>query len=238
MLNKRILAIVLCLMMVLGCAMAENRDAAWQFAVDEIVVGNGTEKVSLNPSGEVMFGREGESFWMQASLILGGESVASVQAELDGKTIQGSADGAQDALIIDGTETFLQQYGLDAEELLDELDDLLEELEEFDSIEPDDLDDLNKIPGMSVEMLSANSLRVTMEQDDISVSFRITWNRLESGKPFDLSDKNPCRYTYREMYPGDGTDIPDALAAALNALMMDATVQEAVTLFGEPVLDM
>lgn len=238
MLNKRILAIVLCLMMVLGCAMAESRDAAWQLTVDEIAVGNGTEKVSLNPSAEVMFGREGEGFWMQASLLLGGESIAAVQAEMDGNAIQGSADGAKDCLIIDGTDTFLQQYGIDGKELLDEMDDLLEELEEFDPIESDDLDDLNKIPGMNVEMLSANSLRMTVERDGTTVSFRVTWDKLDEGKPFDLSAKNPCRYTYREMYPGDGTDIPDALTAALNALMMDASVQEAVTLFGEPILDM
>ena len=204
----------------------------------EIVVGNDETKVSLNPSAEVMFGREGKGFWMQASLILDGESVGSVQAELNGNTIQGSADGAKDYLIIDGADTFLKQYGFDGEELLDELDDLLEELEERDFAELDDLDDLNRIPGLNVEMLSENSLRVTVEQDGVMVSFRVTWEKLEGGKPFDLSAKNPCRYTYREMYPGDGTDIPDALNAALNALMLDASVQEAVTLFGEPVLNM
>ena len=238
MLSKRILAIVLCLMMVLGCAMAESRDVAWRFAVDEIVVGNDETKVSLNPSAEVMFGREGKGFWMQASLILDGESVGSVQAELIGNTIQGSADGAKDYLIIDGADTFLKQYGFDGEELLDELDDLLEDLEERDFAELDDLDDLNRIPGLNVEMLSENSLLITVEQDGVMVSFRVTWEKLEGGKPFDLSAKNPCRYTYREMYPGDGTDIPDALNAALNALMLDASVQEAVTLFGEPVLNM
>ena len=236
--SKRILAIVMCLMMALGCAMAEKSDAMWSLAVDEIVVGDGTTKVALNPSVEVLFGREGAGFWAQISLLLDGVSAGAVQGQLDGSTIQVSADGAKDYLTIDGTDTFLQQYGIEAKELLDELDDLMEELEERDFIEPDDLDDLNEIPGMTVELLSENSLRVTVEQDAVNVSFRLGWNRLDGGKPFDLSVKNPCRYTYREMYPGDGTDIPDALSAALTALMMDGTVQEAVALFGEPVLDM
>ena len=236
--NKRILAIVLCLMMVLGCAMAEKSDTAWSLVVDEIVVGDGTTKVSLNPSVEVLLGREGAGFWTQISLLLDGVSASAVQAQMDGSTIQVSADGAKDYLTIEGTDTFLQQYGVEAEELLDELDDLMEEMEEHGFVEADELDDLNEIPGMTVELLSENSFRVTMEQDAVNVSFRLSWNRIDGGKPFDLSVKNPCRYTYREMYPGDGTDIPDALSAALNALMMDATVQEAVALFGEPVLDM
>ena len=235
MLNKRILAIVLCLMMVLGCGVAEKSDVAWQLAVDEIVVSYDGTKVSMNPSAEVMFGREGDGFWMQAALLLGGESIAAVQSEMNSEFIQGSVDGANDYLIIEGTDTFLQQYGVDGKELLDELDDLLEELDEFDL---GDLGELNAIPGLKVKPLSPNSLRVTAEQDGVSVSFRVAWNRLDGGKPFDLSAKNPCRYTYREMYPGDGTDIPDALNAALNALMLDSSVQEAVALFGEPVLDM
>jgi len=46
------------------------------------------------------------------------------------------------------------------------------------------------------------------------------------GIPFDLSQKNACTYTYREMYPGEGTDILDAALSALANLMADESLQE------------
>ena len=48
--------------------------------------------------------------------------------------------------------------------------------------------------------------------------------------PFDLSQKNACTYTYREMYPGEGTDILSAAQSALANLMADESLQEVMEL--------
>ena len=232
--TKRILAMVLCLMLILAGAVAETADAGWRVTIDQITVGDGTKTVALNPSVELALGKMGAGYWMQLALVNGGETTAAVQAELDGEadTILASADGANDCLIIDGVDTFLEQYELNGEIVRGVLDEIIKSL---NGGLPGEL--AQEIPGVSVEKLDDHSYAVAVEMEDVQVSLRVSWSE-QAEKPFDLSGKNPCRYTYREMYPGDGTNIPDALTAALNSLMTDESVLAAAALFGPLDLEM
>lgn len=232
--TQKILAMALCLMLVLGGAMAETADAGWRVTIDQITVGNGTDTVALNPSMELTLGKTGADYWVQMALLNGGETAASVQVEMDGwaDNLLASAEGANDCLVIDGVDTFLEQYNLSGEALRGVLDEVLQSLD-------GDLEDgfAQQIPGLSVEKLDERSYVLAMEADGVEVSLRVSWSE-QGEKPFDLSGKNVCRYTYRERFPGDGTDIPEALNAALSALMSDESVLNALMLFGAPTLEM
>lgn len=226
---KKILALILCALMLLGGAVAETAENAWRITVDEIVTTLADGQIlPLNPALEIFVGQDSAGAMAQIAVKLNGENAAALQLEYVGDTITASADGANDVLVINDAEMFFNQYemtGEDVRGMLGVFFDAMPALGETLSTAED-------APGMTVEMLAENSARITIDLEDYFFSLRLTWEAVPA-KPFDLSGKNPVRYTFREMFPGDGTDIPDALSASLMNLMADESVQKYFSVLSE-----
>lgn len=234
---KRIFAMVLVLMLVLGAAMAEPAARGWKVVVDGVVLEKDGEVVALNPSAELMLGEDGALTWLQLAVVNGGENALGVQIEYGDNAIAASVDGANDCLMIPDAELFLNQYELTGEEISGGVEMLLSMLENdetmkglIDLLEQSEVAKANGENGFSMDM--------EIPETGMRVALNVRWEKVEGGKPFDLSGKNPCRYTYREMFPGDGTDIPEALSNAAMQLMEEESVAAAIGLLGEVEIEM
>ena len=229
---KKWLSALLCALMIASCAAAEEADAAWRLAVEDVQVSRGGETVDLDLSLEALIGRENGGYWLQVSVLQGGESALSAQAQYANNTLAATVDGAEDCLVINEAGVFFEQYGLSAEIVEQMLDRIFTALQSDPSayLESEFIQDAFGA-SVSVEALGDGSYRI--EETILvgaSVGLTVSCTPYADGIPFDLSQKNACTYTYREMYPGEGTDILDAAQSALANLMADESLQEVMEL--------
>ena len=99
-----------------SCAAAEEADAAaWRLAVGDVQVTCGGETVDLDLSLEALIGRENGGYWLQVSVLQGGESALSAQAQYANNTLAATVSGAEDCLVVNEAGVFFEQYGLSAE---------------------------------------------------------------------------------------------------------------------------
>jgi len=230
---KKLLALILTALLLLSGALAEEQTVpaqGWHIVLDEVTITVENETVALNPSLDVILEKNAEGYWAQLGIVNGDAPAAGLHIEYYGDAILASAEGAQDTLIIDGADMFLTQYELTGEEIRYLLDMILAGISEGG------LDALASDPGlaeegMTIEVAAAGSEYVlTYAEPGASISAHLVIEPYADGIPFDLTAKNLCAYTFREMFPGDGTDIPDTLTASLSALLADETVSAAAAL--------
>ena len=229
---KKWLSALLCALMIVGCAAAEEADAAWRLAVEDVQVTYGGETVDLDLSLEALIGRENGGYWLQVSVLQGGESALSAQAQYANNTLAATVGGAEDCLVVNEAGVFFEQYGLSAEIVEQTLNRIFTALQSDPSayLESEFIQD-SFGASASVEALGDGSYRIEETTSaGISVGLTVSCTPYADGIPFDLSQKNACTYTYREMYPGEGTDILDAAQSALANLMADESLQEVMEL--------
>ena len=227
---KKWLSALLCALMIASCAAAEEADAAWRLAVEDVQVSRGGETVDLDLSLEALIGRENGGYWLQVSVLQGGESALAAQAQYVNNTLAATVDGAEDCLVINEAGVFFEQYGLSAEIVEQMLDRIFTALQSDPSayLESEFIQDIF-VASISVEALGDGSYRIEASANG-SVGLTVSCTDYADGIPFDLSQKNACTYTYREMYPGEGTDILSAAQSALANLMADESLQEVMEL--------
>ena len=75
----------------------------------------GGETVDLDLSLEALIGRENGGYWLQVSVLQGGESALSAQAQYANNTLAATVGGAEDCLVVNEAGVFFEQYGLSAE---------------------------------------------------------------------------------------------------------------------------
>lgn len=230
---KKVLALILTALLLLTGALAEEQAVtpqSWHIVLDGVTITVEDETVTLNPSLDVLLAKTEEGYWAQLGVVSGDALAAALQVEYYGDAILASAAGANDTLIVDGAEMFLTQYELTGETVRSMLDMLLTGVSE------NALDALAGDPGLAeegvtIEVVAAGSeYALTYAEPGASVSAHLVIEPYADGIPFDLTTKNLCAYTFREMFPGDGTDIPEALSASLSAILADETVQAAAAL--------
>ena len=127
---------------------------------------------------------------------------------------------------------FFEQYGLNAELVDQTLNRIFTALQSDPAayLENEFIQD-SFGASASVEALGDGSYRIEETTSvGVSVGLTVSCTPYADGIPFDLSQKNACTYTYREMYPGEGTDILDAALSALANLMADESLQEVMEL--------
>lgn len=231
---KKWLSALLCALMLLSGALAEEADAAWRVTVSDVQISRGGETAVLDLSLEALIGREDGGYWLQLSALQGGESALAVQAQYADNTLAATVDGAQDCLIVNEAGVFFEQYGLSAEAVDRALDEIFAALgaDPAAYLERESVQDALGT-SVSVEALSDSSYRVEVEIAGVAAALTLSWSPWTDGVAFDLSQKNACTYTYREAFPGEGTDIVSAATDAVARLMQDATLVEAAgVLFG------
>ena len=229
---KKWLSALLCALMIASCAAAEEADAAWRLAVEDVQVTCGGETVDLDLSLEALIGRENGGYWLQVSVLQSGESMLAAQAQYANDTLAATVDGAEDCLVINEAGVFFEQYGLSAEIVEQTLNRIFAALgvDPAAYLENEFIQDAFGA-SVSVEALGDGSYRIEeMTFVGASVGLTVSCTPYADGIPFDLSQKNACTYTYREMYPGEGTDILDAALSALANLMADESLQEVMEL--------
>lgn len=224
---KKWLSALLCALMIVGCAAAEEADTAWRLAVEDVQVSRGGETVNLDLSLEALIGRENGGYWLQVSVLQSGESVLAAQAQYANDTLAATVGGAEDCLVVNEAGVFFEQYGLSAEIVEQTLNRIFTALQSDPSayLESEFIQD-SFDASVSVEALGDGIYRIETAADGVSVGLTVSSTDYADGIPFDLSQKNACTYTYREMYPGEGTDILDAAQSALANLMADESLQE------------
>ena len=225
---KKWLSALLCALMIASCAAAEEADTAWRLAVEDVQVTYGGETVDLDLSLEALIGRENGGYWLQVSVLQGGESALSAQAQYANNTLAATVGGAEDCLVVNEAGVFFEQYGLSAEIVEQTLNRIFTALQSDPAayLENEFIQD-SFDASVSVEALGDGSYRIEETTSaGISVGLTVSCTPYADGIPFDLSQKNACTYTYREMYPGEGTDILDAAQSALANLMADESLQE------------
>ena len=233
---KKIGALLLCALMILGSAMAEEKTTeAWRITVDGVELTVEGETVALNPSLEMLAGRDEAGTWLQLAVVNGGSNALAVQLEYAPDAIRASADGAKDVLVIDAVEQFLNQYGLTPELVNTLINQFFTGLETADT-STQLLEET--FQNLKLERVGDREYRVSYADGNNAVSVHILWEAYDGGRPFDLSEKNACRYTFREVFPGDGTDIPQALTNAAAQLMADESVQALMMMFQLPSVTM
>lgn len=225
---KRILAIVLCALMLMTAAVAEQEMQAWGVTVSNISVSIQGETVNLSPTLQIETGRDASGCWAQLAVLLGDEAVLTGQVEYVGDTLFGSVDGAEDALLIEGAELFLNQYNLTGAQVRAYADALYNLLATGTDVLSAGIDP--KAGALEIQMTGESAADFTFTVEDAGISAHLDWAVRENELPYDLSAKNVCRYTFREMTPGDGTDIPEAVNAALNRLAGDESLRELMEL--------
>lgn len=230
---KRILALVLCALMLLGGAMAETAPEAWRVVIGGIEIEKDGQSVVLNPALEVLFGRDDAGVWGQAAVQVNGNNVLAVQGDYAGETARVTAEGAQDVLVVDGVDMLLRQYDddLSADQLNAMIDSAFEAMANFDDSAFSKAGDADE--HLTIERKGDCDYAVTLVDGGETLRLHIVWEQYAGERPFDLAQKNPCAYTFREMTPGDGTDIPDALTMGLMQLLSDESVAAAMELFGD-----
>lgn len=230
---KKWLSALLCALMIASCAAAEEADAAaWRLAVGDVQVTCGGETVDLDLSLEALIGRENGGYWLQVSVLQSGESMLAAQAQYANDTLAATVGGAEDCLVVNEAGVFFEQYGLSAEIVEQTLNRIFTALQSDPSayLESEFIQD-SFDASVSVEALGDGSYRIEeMTFVGASVGLTVSCTPYADGIPFDLSQKNACTYTYREMYPGEGTDILDAALSALANLMADESLQEVMEL--------
>lgn len=225
---KKWLSALLCALMIASCAAAEEADAAWRLAVEDVQVSRGGETVNLDLSLEALIGRENGGYWLQLSVLQSGESALAAQAQYANDTLAATVGGAEDCLVVNEAGVFFEQYGLSAEIVEQTLNRIFTALQSDPAayLENEFIQD-SFDASVSVEALGDGSYRIEETTSaGISVGLTVSCTPYADGIPFDLSQKNACTYTYREMYPGEGTDILDAAQSALANLMADESLQE------------
>ena len=229
---KKWLSALLCALMIASCAAAEEADAAWRLAVEDVQVSRGGETVNLDLSLEALIGRENGGYWLQLSVLQSGESALAAQAQYANDTLAATVGGAEDCLVVNEAGVFFEQYGLSAEIVEQTLNRIFTALQSDPAayLENEFIQD-SFDASVSVEALGDGSYRIEETTSaGISVGLTVSCTPYADGIPFDLSQKNACTYTYREMYPGEGTDILDAALSALANLMADESLQEVMEL--------
>ena len=229
---KKWLSALLCALMIASCAAAEEADAAaWRLAVGDVQVTYGGETVNLDLSLEALIGRENGGYWLQLSVLQSGESMLAAQAQYANDTLAATVGGAEDCLVVNEAGVFFEQYGLSAEIVEQTLNRIFTALQSDPSayLESELIQD-SFDASVSVEALGDGIYRIETAADGVSVGLTVSSTPYADGIPFDLSQKNACTYTYREMYPGEGTDILDAAQSALANLMADESLQEVMEL--------
>lgn len=228
---KKWLSALLCALMIVGCAAAEEADTAWRLAVEDVQVSRGGETVNLDLSLEALIGRENGGYWLQLSVLQSGESALAAQAQYANDTLAATVGGAEDCLVVNEAGVFFEQYGLSAEIVEQTLNRIFTALQSDPAayLENEFIQD-SFGASASVEALGDGSYRIEAAADGVSVGLTVSCTPYADGIPFDLSQKNACTYTYREMYPGEGTDILDAAQSALANLMADESLQEVMEL--------
>ena len=229
---KKWLSALLCALMIASCAAAEEADAAaWRLAVGDVQVTCGGETVDLDLSLEALIGRENGGYWLQVSVLQSGESALAAQAQYANDTLAATVEGAEDCLVVNEAGVFFEQYGLSAEIVEQMLDRIFTALQSDPSayLESEFIQD-SFDASVSVEALGDGIYRIETAADGVSVGLTVSSTDYADGIPFDLSQKNACTYTYREMYPGEGTDILSAAQSALANLMADESLQEVMEL--------
>lgn len=226
---KKILAILLCAILLMSGAMAGNVKDAWTVDVSEITVTRKGETVALSPTLKVQIGRDINGCWVQAAVLLDEATVFTGQMEYGyNNTLLFSTDGANDVLLVEGADLFMNQFGLTIEKARSYVYALMNILDTGAYVPNGDE---NITPGsLEAQPTGENAAIVTLTHGETSVSARLIWEETEFVLPYDLSGKNPCRYTFREMFPGDGTDLPEVVNAALNILSADDSVRELMDL--------
>ena len=238
---KKWLSALLCALMIASCAAAEEADAAaWRLAVEDVQVTCGGETVDLDLSLEALIGRENGGYWLQLSVLQSGESVLAAQAQYANDTLAATVGGAEDCLVVNEAGVFFEQYGLSAEIVEQTLNRIFTALQSDPSayLESEFIQD-SFDASVSVEALGDGIYRIETAADGVSVGLTVSSTDYADGIPFDLSQKNACTYTYREMYPGEGTDILSAAQSALANLMADESLQEIFELvYGAQAIEM
>ena len=238
---KKWLSALLCALMIASCAAAEEADAAWRLAVEDVQVSRGGETVDLDLSLEALIGRENGGYWLQVSVLQGGESALSAQAQYANNTLAATVGGAEDCLVINEAGVFFEQYGLSAEIVDQMLDRIFTALQSDPSayLESEFIQD-SFDASVSVEALGDGRYRIEETTSvGLSMGATVSCTDYADGIPFDLSQKNACTYTYREMYPGEGTDILDAAASALAGLQNNESLRAILDLLrGSQAIEM
>lgn len=221
---KKMIAILMCMLMLLGSALAEQEMQAWTITVDNITVNYKGETIEMNPTLLINTGRDAAGCWAQVSVMLNGSAALAGQVEYVGDTLFGSVDGAKDALLVEGADLFLNQYGLSAAQAQDYAGALFGMLST--GVAPMTKNPDPKTNHFDFQVTGENEVDVAFNYNSFKASAHIAWERAENKLPYDLSEKNVCRYTFREMFPGDGTDIPEVVNAALDVLSADDSIRE------------
>lgn len=222
---KKLLAILLCAMLLMTGAMAGNKKDAWAVDVSNITVTHKGETVTLFPTLKVQIGRDINGCWTQIAVLQDEATVLTGQMEYGyNNTLLFSVDGANDVLLVEGADLFLNQFGLPLEKVRSYVYALMNILDAGAYIPNGDE---NIKPGsLEAQVTGENAAIVTLTRGETSLSAQLVWEEIEPVLPYDLNSKNPCRYTFREMFPGEGTDIPEVVNAALSELSADDSVRE------------
>lgn len=222
---KKILAMILCALLMMSSAMAGNVKDAWTVDVSNITVTHKGETVALSPTLKVQLGRDINGCWAQVAVLLDETTVLTGQMEYGyNDTLLFSADGANDLLLVEGADLFMDQFGLPLEKARSYVYTLMDILD-AGAYTPNG--DENITPGsVDAQVIGENAVILTLSHGETVLSAQLVWEDIEPVLPYDLSEKNPCRYTFREMFPGDGTDIPEVVNAALDVLSADDSIRE------------
>ena len=231
---KKFLAILLCTLMLMGSAMAGNKNDAWTVDVSNLTVTHKGETVALSPTFSIQTGRDVSGCWAQIAMLLDEATILTGQLEYGlNDTLFFSVDGAKDALLVEGADLFLNQFGLTGAQATSYIYTVLNILD-VGAYVPNG--DENIKPGsLDAQIIGENAVALTLTHGETSLSAQLVWEDIEPVLPYDLSGKNVCRYTFREMFPGDGTDLPEVITAALAQLSADESIRGLMELFSGKV---
>lgn len=236
---RRFLAALICALTVMGGAASAQpaQSAAWRVVVEDIRAERGEEDAPVDIALDALVGCVGDVYWAQLTVLQAGEAALVLQAQYDaaGETITVGAEGAQDCLVIDHADVFLKQYWvIEPGSLRGILEELLTLLEGAPDALLEGVEALQARASLDVfacEVLDDSAIRLEIKNADARAGFSLRCTPWEGGVPFDFSARNACRYTYREAFPGEGTDLAALVRQCREQIMQDESLSAAIGLF-------
>lgn len=227
---KKMLALVLCLMLVLSAsAFAETATTGFGMVISEVQLNLG-EAVVLNPSVFFAFGQQTDGAWMELGVQNGDTTMFDAQFDIANDVITASVEGANDALKLTGADAYLAVQDLTTADLISSFEEAAAMLDaETLDATMDALPTL--LEGLVVENLGDLNYKLSYEEEGMSASLCVRFV-LNPDKEFDLSGKNVVEISDlsdTENYPDN-----DVIAVAfeqLEVLLTEESVASFTSLF-------
>ena len=222
---RKLFVLVVCLLLLLNCVAAESGEQAWRVQVCSIEIQKENQGMMPTQEVELTVGRQGEGYWAQAivqrSVDLKMQPCLTFQTKLEGNTLIGSIEGANDALQTEDAASFLKKYDMSTAEIENWLSGIFDMLETRTDPE---------IENFKVDFYKngENGGYFAIELAEMKVRFQLIWERYDGPIPFDLGAENKTVHELDASALGEGTDLIDIFNAGLEELKKSSSFRAAL----------